>query len=168
MAPREGRVVRPLLSVTRAQTAAHCSVRGLAWLEDPANEDRRYARARVREELLPALREVHPAAERNVLRTAEALREEAEVLDALVEELLGGRDEIELERLRALPPALARLIVRRLAEQSLGARAPRAASRAGDVLSLGPDAALDLGDGARARVRRGVLSFERSPRRTRT
>ncbi len=165
MAPREGRVVRPLLEVTREQTAAHCRARGLRWLEDPANDDPRFARARVRGALLKTLRDVHPAAERNVLRTAQALREEAEVLDALVEEVLGGREEIELGRLRALPPALARLVIRRLAEQALGARAPRVAGRAQDVLALGADASLDLGDGARARVRNGVLSFERSPRR---
>jgi tRNA(Ile)-lysidine synthase len=164
MAPREGRVVRPLLAATRAQTGAHCVARGLPWLEDPTNDDPLYARARVRVGLMAALREVHPAAEASVVRTAALLREEAEVLDALVDEVLGGRTSIELARVRALPRALGRLVVRRLAEQALEARAPRVAGRADDVLALGADAALDLGDGARARVRRGVLSFERTPR----
>jgi tRNA(Ile)-lysidine synthase len=166
MAPREGRVVRPLLEATRAQTAAHCATRGLSVLDDPANTDPAYARARVREGLLPALRAVHPAAEASVVRTARVLREEAEVLDALVEEVLEGRTAIELARLRALPPALSRLVVRRLAEDALGARAPRAAGRADDVLTLGPDEALDVGDGARARTRAGVLRFERTPARS--
>jgi len=162
MAAREGRVVRPLLEVTREQTAAYCESRGLAWREDPANDDVTYTRARTRNELVPALRRLHPAAEANVVRTAVLLREEADVLDALVDEVLGGREEIELARLRSLPRALARLVVRRLAEQALGSRVPRAARRAEDVLALGSDAALDLGDGARARTRRGVLRFERS------
>jgi tRNA(Ile)-lysidine synthase len=165
MAPREGRIARPLLEATRAQTAAHCAARRLPVLADPANVDPAFARARVRERLLPALRAVHPAAEASVVRTARLLREEAEVLDGLVEEILQGRAEIEVARLRALPPALARLVVRRLAEDTLGARAPRAAGRAGEVVALGPNAALDVGDGARARTHAGLLRFERTPAR---
>ena len=66
---------------------------------------------------VPALDAVHPAARENVLRTAQLLREEAEVLDGLVDAELGGAASIAIERLRALPAALARLIVVRLAER---------------------------------------------------
>src|SRR5262245_55182064 len=62
MAPREGRIVRPLLGVSREQTTAYCRERGLGWREDSSNDDARFARARVRNELIPALRAVHPAA----------------------------------------------------------------------------------------------------------
>jgi tRNA(Ile)-lysidine synthase len=85
------------------------------------------------------------------------------VLDEVVAGVLDGRDEIEVERLAALPPALARLVVRRLAEGAVGRAVPRAARRTGDVLALGADGALDLGDGARARVRAGTLRFEATP-----
>jgi tRNA(Ile)-lysidine synthase len=100
-----------------------------------------------------------------VRRTAELLREEAAVLDEVVAGVLDGRDEIELDRLAALPPALARLVVRRLAEGATGGAVPRAARRTEDVLALGSDGALDLGDGARARVRAGILRFEPTPAR---
>jgi tRNA(Ile)-lysidine synthase len=84
MAQRSGRVVRPLLGMTREQTAAHCAERGLPWIEDPSNESRRYARNRIRHELLPLLREIHPAAEANILRTLELLRsDEARALARL-------------------------------------------------------------------------------------
>jgi tRNA(Ile)-lysidine synthase len=165
MAPREGSLVRPLLGVTRDETAAYCRERGLAWREDASNASDAYARNRVRNELVPALRSLHPAAEENVRRTAEILREEAAVLDEVVAGVLAGRAEIEIDRLAALPPALARLIVRRLAEDALGRAVPRAAGRADDVLALGADGALDLGDGARARVRAGILRFEATPAR---
>jgi tRNA(Ile)-lysidine synthase len=165
MAPREGSLVRPLLGVTRDETAAYCRERGLAWREDASNASDAYARNRVRNELVPALRSLHPAAEENVRRTAEILREEAAVLDEVVAGVLAGRAEIEIDRLAALPPALARLIVRRLAEDALGRAVPRAAGRADDVLALGADGALDLGDGARARVRAGILRFEATPSR---
>jgi tRNA(Ile)-lysidine synthase len=70
---REGRLVRPLLGLTRIETAAYCQERGLAWREDESNDSPAYARARVRHGLLAALEVVHPAAPANVLRTAELL-----------------------------------------------------------------------------------------------
>jgi tRNA(Ile)-lysidine synthase len=165
MAPRDGRLVRPLLGVTREETAAWCRERGLPWVEDAANADPAYARTRVREGLVPALRAVHPAAEANVVRTAALLREEAEVLDAVVADALEGRDEIAVARLGALPGALGRLVLRRLAEDATGRLCPRAAGRLEEVLALAPRGALDLGEGARALVERGVLRVGRTPPR---
>jgi tRNA(Ile)-lysidine synthase len=162
------RLVRPLLAaeVTRAQTAAFCLDRGLAWREDATNLDRAFARSRVREDLLPALLAVDERAEVNVLRTAALLRDEAEVLDEVVATALAGRDRLALDRLAALPRGLARLVLRRLAEDATGRLCPRAAARLDDVLALG-DGALDLGDGARAIVEGGVLRVGRSPERPR-
>jgi tRNA(Ile)-lysidine synthase len=161
--PHDGNLVRPLLRFTRAQTAAHCTARGLQWCEDESNVSGAYARARIRAELVPALRAVHPAAEENVLALAELLRDEAAVLDALVDEVLGGATEIELPRLRALPPALQRLIVQRLADAAVGRPAPGTARRADEIAAL-PDtgtSALDLPHGVRAIAERGRLRFVR-------
>ena len=116
MAPREGPIVRPLLGVTREQTGAYCEAQGLTWREDESNDDERYARVRVRKRLVPALRAVHPAAEESVLRTAQLLREETDLLDGLVDVELAGRQSIAVARLAELHPALARLVVVRLAE----------------------------------------------------
>ncbi|MEJ7797061.1 MAG: tRNA lysidine(34) synthetase TilS [Solirubrobacteraceae bacterium] len=162
MAERDGLLLRPLLRMTREQTAAHCIFRGLGWHEDPSNADPAYARNRARAGLVPALRELHPAAEANVVRTAELLREEAAVLDEVVVTALAGRDQIAIDRLATLPPALARLVVRRLAEDAAGRLCARAAGRLPDILSLG-DGALDLGDGARAVVSSGVLRVQPTP-----
>ena len=162
MAERDGRLLRPLLRVTREETAAHCTARGMSWREDASNDDPAYARNRARAGLLPALRELHPAAERNVVRTAELLRDEAAVLDEVVETALAGRDHIAVSHLAALPAALARLVVRRLAEDAAGRLCARAPWRLPEILALG-DGALDLGDGARAVVGGGVLRVEPTP-----
>jgi tRNA(Ile)-lysidine synthase len=164
-----GALVRPLLAagIRREETASYCMARSLAWREDASNTDRAYARARVREDLLPALRAVDPRAEANVLRTAEILREEAAVLDEVVAGVLDGRGgELPRAELAALPPALGRLVLRRLAEDAIAAPCARAAGRLGEVLALGDDGALDLGDGARAIVRDGVVSVGRTPARS--
>jgi tRNA(Ile)-lysidine synthase len=170
MSPREGRLVRPLLELTREQTAAYCRARGLSWREDPSNDDEQYARARVRNRLLPALDDVHPAARENVLRTARLLREEAEALDGLVEaELSGGGASIAIERLRALPAALARLVVVRLAEQTAGTYVPQAGARVDEILALadrGGRAELHVGALVGAVIEDGRLHMVRLPPRS--
>jgi len=167
MKRRDGSLVRPLLGFTREQTTAYCEERGLGWRDDPTNAGEAYARNRVRHRLAPALAEIHPAAARNVLRTAELLRDEAEVLDALVDAELGGNGSgqptIELERLAGLAPALRRLVVQRLADRAAGRPVPGAANHAGEVAALRRTgtARLDLGGGVRAVAERGVLRAER-------
>lgn len=162
MAPVHGRVVRPLLGVSREQTAAYCTARGLPWREDPSNASPLYARARVREGLAQALREIHPAAERNALRTVALLRDESAVLDQAVSSVLAGADRIALARLAECPPALARLVAIRLAEDAAGTLVPAAGTRLAELLALargGGSASLDLGGGVRAIVEYGVLRF---------
>ena len=165
MQPREGVILRPLLSFTREQTAAYCEARGLEWREDETNESDAYARGRIRSGLLPALVAVHPGAQDNVIALAETLREEAAVLDSLVEEALDGRGEIELASLRTLPPAIRRLVVQRLADEAVGQPAPGAARRADEIAALADRgrAALDLPHGVRAIAEKGVLRFELTP-----
>jgi tRNA(Ile)-lysidine synthase len=160
MRPRAGDVVRPLLAVAREETGAYCRERGLAWREDSSNDSDAYARGRVRRTLVPALRAVHPAAERNVLSVAETLREEADVLDELVDGVLRGADTVRLDALRTLPPALARLVAQRLADGAAGRPAPGTARRVPEVLALRNGGALDLPHGLRAVVRGGILRFE--------
>jgi tRNA(Ile)-lysidine synthase len=163
MRPRDGSLVRPLLTFTREQTAAYCRARGLDWREDETNDSPLYARGRVRGRLVPLLEEIHPAALQNVLTLAALLRDEAAVLDAAVDEVLAGAREIDLETLRELPVALARLVVQRLADGAAGRPAPGTSRRLPDILALPDDAALDLPHGVRAEVRRGVVRFARTP-----
>jgi tRNA(Ile)-lysidine synthase len=168
MPAAEGRLIRPILGITREQTAAYCEARGLSWREDESNEDPRFARTRVRHGLLPELRAVHPAAEANVLRTAALLREETELLDALVDAELQGRPEILLTRLRDMPGALARLVLVRLAEQAAGTYVPQAGGRVAELLALGRRggrAELHIGGRAGAVIEDGVLRMLRLPPR---
>jgi tRNA(Ile)-lysidine synthase len=168
MPAAEGRLIRPLLALTREQTAGYCLARGLSYSDDPSNEDPRFARTRVRTGLLPALRAVHPAAEQNVLRTASLLREETELLDGLVAAELGGRSGVELARLREMPPALARMLVVRLAEQAAGTYVPQAGERVAELLDLarrGGRAELHVGGRAGAVIEDGVLRMVRLPPR---
>ncbi len=163
MRPRDGSLVRPLLRFTREETAAYCIERGLAWREDETNASDAYARNRIRAGLVPALRRAHPEAENNVIAVAQILRDEAAVLDDLVDQVLGDGERVSLAALRALPVALRRLVIQRLADGAAGGFAPGAASRAEEIAALGDHgtALLDVGNGLRAVVEYGELRFER-------
>jgi tRNA(Ile)-lysidine synthase len=169
MGAHEGRVVRPLLALTREQTAAYCRARGLTWREDSSNEDERYARARVRRTLVPALEAIHPAAAENVLATAGRLREESELMEALVEGELAGRRSVSLARLAELHPALARLVVIRLAEDAAGDYVPQAGARVSEILALadrGGRAELHVGGSVAATIEDGELRMVKLPPRS--
>lgn len=59
--------VRPLLDVERAQILTYLRRRSIPFVEDPSNRDARFSRARLRHQVLPALRAENP-------RLGEALR----------------------------------------------------------------------------------------------
>ena len=169
MPARRGRLVRPLLGVTRDEVRAYLRSSELEWREDPSNADRRFARPRVRHDVLPPLRELSPAAERTIAETARQLREEAEVLDQAVDDALeaaGGGPAVTLAALREQPPAVRRLLLRRLAERAAGGGEPRSLSRteAEEIMALGERGtrSLDLGGGLRAVAEYGVVRFSRA------
>jgi len=66
---REDGVVRPLLPVWRDETTAYCGAHGLDYRTDSTNRDT--TRGLIRERILPLLREIHPAADDNLLRALE-------------------------------------------------------------------------------------------------
>jgi tRNA(Ile)-lysidine synthase len=168
MVASEGRLIRPLLTLTREQTTAYCEARGLRWREDESNDTERYARGRVRRGLVRELRAVHPAAEANVLRTAWLLREETELLDGLVDQELAGRAAVAITRLEGMPPALARLVVVRLAEDATGGYVPQAGDRVEEILALARRsgrAELHVGGRAGAIIEDGLLEMRKLPPR---
>ncbi len=162
MAASEGRLIRPLLEISREQTTAYCEARSLEFSEDASNADPRFARTRVRESVVPALRSVHPAAEANVLRTALLLREETELLEDLVDRELAAGRRIAVARLREMPPAIARMVLVRLAEHAAGTYVPQAGSRVEEILALarrGGRAELHVGGRAGAVIEDGMLTM---------
>ncbi|MDX1871229.1 tRNA lysidine(34) synthetase TilS [Mycolicibacterium sp. 120266] len=108
---------RPLLAVRRTVTRAACAELGLRPWEDPHNTDPRFTRVRLRTEVLPLLEEVLGGGVAEALaRTAAALREDSEALDALA---AGATDEVrrgdglDIAGLAGLPAAVRRRVIRR-------------------------------------------------------
>jgi tRNA(Ile)-lysidine synthase len=81
---REDGVVRPLLGVWGDETRRYCASEGLAFREDASNRDT--LRGLIRNDVLPLLRQIHPAADANLLRALE----QRETLPPALAELLSS------------------------------------------------------------------------------
>jgi len=117
MAARRGIYRRPLLGISRATTREACTASGLEVYDDPANLDPRFARTRVRNAALPALAEaLGRDITVNLARSAELLRDDADLLDGLAAEaapaVTGADGSLDADGLAALPPALRRRVLR--------------------------------------------------------
>jgi tRNA(Ile)-lysidine synthase len=116
---RDG-VVRPLLDVTREQTAACCRSLGLRPRRDPHNEDPSYLRVAIRTRALPALeRAVGREVVATLARTAGLVRQDGELLAEMAERAAGdvvstgpGEVRIAAAALRGLPAPIAGRVVR--------------------------------------------------------
>jgi tRNA(Ile)-lysidine synthase len=133
MAAISGPYRRPFLRIRRAQTRQACLDAGLPAWRDPQNLDPRYARVRARERVLPVLEtELGPGIAQALARTAEALREDADALDALVPDLVadcGAASEtgyvVSVDKLAAQPEALRHRMIRAVAADGFGAALER-------------------------------------------
>ncbi|MFQ5679668.1 MAG: tRNA lysidine(34) synthetase TilS [Gemmatimonadota bacterium] len=135
--PRRGRIVRPLLPFWREEILAYLEGRGIPFLEDPSNRDRRWARSRIRHDLLPALEgAAGPELRRRLVELAASARRADRALDAAarraVRDAVQEEGRIRVARLplatydRELRARIVRLLARRLGI-SLGRGGTRAA-----------------------------------------
>ncbi len=127
MRARSGAVLRPILDLSRQHVLAHLAARGLAWCEDPSNQDLSFLRNRVRHELLPYLESYfNPAIRASLARTAAVLGEESDILDStrlpVAEPMPDGGVALPLSALRGLPASAGHLCVRRAIAAAGGLR----------------------------------------------
>jgi tRNA(Ile)-lysidine synthase len=116
MRPHDPPWCRPLLGVRRSATHAACRELGLTAWQDPHNSDRRFTRTRLRLEVLPLLEEVLGGGVAEALaRTATALREDNELIDALAAQALPEVREgsgLRARALAGLPDPVRRRVIR--------------------------------------------------------
>lgn len=143
-ATHPGKILRPLLSVRRAELEDFLRAQNQPWRTDSSNSDEAFTRNRLRHHLLPILREYNPSIDQTLANLAELAREDearwqTELVRILPQILLPGKPvrgggravstvagasgsvALELDRLRAFDPSMRRRVVRAAARQ-LGAR----------------------------------------------
>jgi tRNA(Ile)-lysidine synthase len=142
------RLLRPLLRMRRAELHAYCLARRLEPRADTSNDDVRYARNRVRAELLPVAEAIAPGATLALARAAAILADDAEFVSVAAREAIGA---LASER------AEARIVLRRRPLGSLPVALQRAVVREVGLELLGPVSELGLEriEAARAAILRG-------------
>lgn len=165
--PKRGAIVRPLIDRARGEGLAYLGELGLAWREDPSNATPRFARNRIRHEILPALRALAPAVERSLARTADLVRADEQALAARARQRIGAAASVDLARLDAEPEAVRRRIVRRLWRNAGGGRGleRKHVEAILDLLARGRPGRATLRGGLEARCRYGRLEIGPVPAR---
>jgi len=145
--PVRGGIQRPLIERTRKEILDYLGELDQSYRTDPTNLTGKYARNRVRLEVLPILEELYPAAAGNIARAASLIRDDLEVLEELAFEVVQTRGEVvflPLDGLMELRPSLRRHAVRLAYTTLVPEAAPLPSSLVEGVLGL-----LEGGEGTR-------------------
>jgi tRNA(Ile)-lysidine synthase len=115
MASVNGKIIRPMLSLTRNVTEQVCSDLGLTIWSDPHNVNQEFSRVRVRTRVLPLMEEtIGPGIAEALARTASLLRDDADALDEMAEVAITGHDlaSLDISHLSSLPKAVRSRVLR--------------------------------------------------------
>ena len=134
--------IRPLLAVSRAEVEAYLAAREIPYVTDSTNEDVKYARNRVRAEILPAMEQLNGRAVENICRSAEILSMESDYLQSLADARMGNLEvgeravSLPLCDLLDAPQALRGRMVRSMADALGIGRKDLGAAHIEEILSL--------------------------------
>ena len=115
MAIENNKFIRPLLKISREITQAACIEGGVEIWEDPHNNDQRFTRVRVRQNVLPVIEEnLGPKITEALARSSDLLRDDADALDSFANEFFNHVDKLNLEvvDLERLPKAIRTRVLR--------------------------------------------------------
>jgi tRNA(Ile)-lysidine synthase len=156
---RRGPFVRPLLDVTRAEILRYLRRRSVPWMEDPSNEDRRFARVRIRCDILPLLRRENPRIDRALRSLAAAARARGRAGGDAGGPAEGHAGE---EDGAALAPEAGRALVARAGGRAAGVAAATAVRIAEAAHGARGTKSFDVA-GGRVTIAYGRVAFEARP-----
>ena len=156
--PRRGRIIRPLLELTREEIEKYLRESGTPHVEDSSNADDTASRNRIRHRVTPVLRELNPRFAAAAGRTAALLRRDEDCLGALAEEFIRREfdgESLDAAALAALHGAVSSRVLRKLLPEGAGEE------HIETVLALcrGTERACADLPGLRVRCERGRLYF---------
>ena len=156
-----GKIIRPLLGVSKAEILAFCKRQGIDYVTDDTNSDITYARNRIRHKVLPELAEVNSGVLGNLSRLCASLRQDEDFLNRSAADFISRHESngaLALEALKDAHPAIAaRAVASLLSRVTDDVRAVHIDAILSLAKSAIPHSSLDLGDGAKAMVEGGSL-----------
>jgi tRNA(Ile)-lysidine synthase len=114
-------IVRPLIEVERGEVEEYLRARGIAWRDDSTNSSLRFARNRIRHELIPQLaRDWNPGVVAALARIGELAAADEQYWAVELERLMPAEPVLKASKLAALPEAVALRLIRRAIERARG------------------------------------------------
>lgn len=82
---QNGKYLRPLLDMTRKQIERYAELNNVPFAHDYTNDDDKYTRNYIRQNVMPLLKRLNPNAEKNIVRFADNIAEDCDYLDSLAD-----------------------------------------------------------------------------------
>ncbi len=112
--PKRGKIIRPLINVTRAEIEKYCSDHNLDYIDDSSNFETIYTRNKIRLNVIPIFKKINPRFESAIARTLLSIEEDEKYLESESEKyfqdikIKNGYDAIKLQK---LPNSLKRRVL---------------------------------------------------------
>ncbi len=166
-------VLRPLLQVSRDQLRDLLELTDTPHAEDPSNADTRFRRNAVRHDVIPLLERISPGFGGAILRTIDLARQDAQVIDAMADQVFeeiathpGTECLIERIALRNYDVAISSRVVKRAIQRMVSGDAREVSYEriraVLDAASGRTGAVIELPYGLRAVIEREVVRLSRS------
>lgn len=120
IAPIRGRIIRPMLSITRQEVLSFLDEYHIAYREDSSNGTDAYLRNRIRHQVMPILESENPKLAENLSAMALRLRADEAALAAMAADV-----PVKISDLRQLPPAIRSRVLEKFLKES-GVKEPEA------------------------------------------
>lgn len=121
ISPLRGKIIRPMLSITREQVLAFLNEYHVRFRNDSSNATDRFLRNRLRHHVLPLLRQENPRLAENLSAMALRLRQDDEALQSCA----SAEYPLQVDTLRAMAPAIRSRVLDRFLKDS-GVKEPEA------------------------------------------
>ncbi len=135
--PKNGRVIRPVMCLSRAETEEICRNAGAGFVTDSSNLSDDYTRNLIRHKIMPVMAELNPAAAALALENSAFLRQEDAFLDSRARELLESAGQMNTRLFTTAGEVLSRRILRIEAEKAGAELDGRTAQRLYDLTLSG-------------------------------
>ena len=110
--PVSGKIIRPMLFLSREEIQSYAESMNIHWREDSSNQSDKYLRNKIRHVLLPRINKTLPGFSEAVVKTMAQLKDSKDLLESVAEQFIqeavrttGERVEIDRDRIRQSPSA---------------------------------------------------------------
>lgn len=114
--PKRNIFIRPLILCARSQIEDYCDKNAVSYVTDSTNLSDDYTRNKIRNNVIPVLKEINPSVENAVIRTVNSLREDADIISEISDEFFlknKTNDFLLLDNFEKLSLSIAKRVIKK-------------------------------------------------------